>query len=94
MKKIIISAMAILLCISVLNSTETKTKTAPKKKGMISKIGDAATRGYGWQLGKEAAKSTVEGVKKAANSETATKIKEKTKSAAKKVKDKVTDGAK
>lgn len=41
-----------------------KSSTTRSKKGVISKIGDAATRGYGWGLGREAAKETVKGVKK------------------------------
>jgi hypothetical protein len=57
---------------------EKVVKSTPKKKGILSKIGDAATRGYGWQLGKEAAKETIKGVKKIANSESVKKIKYKT----------------
>lgn len=41
-----------------------RVPSARKEKGMLSKIGDAATRGYGWQLGKEAAKETIKGAKK------------------------------
>jgi hypothetical protein len=72
------------LAINILIAKETKS-TQPKKKGIVSKVGDAATRGYGWQLGKEAAKETIKGVKKAANSETAKKVKDKTIETTKKV---------
>lgn len=41
-----------------------KAKHTPaKKSGMISKIKESATRGFGWGLGREAAKETVKGVK-------------------------------
>lgn len=39
---------------------------------MVSKVKDAAARGFGWGLGREAAKETVKGVKTAVS-----KVKEK-----------------
>lgn len=51
-----------------------KAVKAPKeKKGMMSKIKDAAARGFGWGLGKEAAKATVNGIKGAVKSVTSSK---------------------
>ncbi|MBK9248651.1 MAG: hypothetical protein IPM69_11175 [Ignavibacteria bacterium] len=40
-----------------------ETKAKSKKSGTLSKIKDSATRGFGWGLGREAAKETVKGVK-------------------------------
>lgn len=93
MKNTLTISLLIFSLLFISYSKETKQKT-PKKKGVVSKIGDAATKGYGWQLGKEAAKETVKGIKKAANSETVSKLKEKTKSSTKKLKDKDSDGTK
>lgn len=42
----------------------TKVTTPKRGKSILGKIGDAATRGYGWQLGKEAARETIKGAKK------------------------------
>lgn len=59
-KSIPILLMFTLLSIPI-SAKETKSK--PKKTGTISKIKDSATRGFGWGLGREAAKETVKGVK-------------------------------
>jgi hypothetical protein len=40
------------------------TVKAPKKVGVVSKLKNAAIGGFGWGLGREAAKETVKGVKK------------------------------
>ena len=45
----------------------TKLKAPKAKRGVISKVGSAATYGFGWQLGKEAAKETIKGAKKLYN---------------------------
>ena len=53
------------------STTSTKTtKTvkeakAGKKSGVLTRVKNAAASGYGYQLGKEAAKETIKGVKKA-----------------------------
>jgi hypothetical protein len=49
---------------TVTKSKEKTSTTKTKEKGMMSKMKDAAARGYGWQLGKEAARETIKGAKK------------------------------
>ena len=68
MKKLLsIMLLACFMAISVLAAPPTKAKKAPakppKKAGVITKVKDAAARGFGWGLGREAAKETVKGVK-------------------------------
>jgi hypothetical protein len=71
MKNIITLLLLILIFSFTSFAKETKKQPAPKK-GMISKVKDAAARGFGWGLGREAAKETVKGVKTAVS-----KVKEK-----------------
>jgi hypothetical protein len=66
MKKIIVVLIILVFAIGSIDAKTTKTtktKAPPKKKSMMSKIGDAATRGFGWGLGREAAKETIKGAK-------------------------------
>ncbi|MCX6148446.1 MAG: hypothetical protein NTW25_14530 [Candidatus Kapabacteria bacterium] len=71
MKKIISLLLLALLFGFTSFAKESKKQPTPKK-GMISKVKDASARGFGWGLGREAAKETVKGIKKVA-----TKVKEK-----------------
>lgn len=63
MKHLVIILVATLLSAPIYAGNTTKKKAPPKKTGTISKIKDSATRGFGWGLGREAAKETVKGVK-------------------------------
>lgn len=48
-----------LILVLIINFTEGKPKSI-SKKGIVSKVKDAAAYGFGWQLGKEAAKATIQ----------------------------------
>ncbi|MCX6152843.1 MAG: hypothetical protein NT007_01650 [Candidatus Kapabacteria bacterium] len=45
----------------------TRTYSKPKPKSMLSKMKDAAARGFGWEMGKQAARETFRAVKRAVN---------------------------
>ena len=78
MKKIIsIVLMCFILSIPAFAKAPPKAKAPVKKKGTITKIKDAAVRGFGWGLGREAAKSTVNGIKKGYHSEPVQNAKDK-----------------
>jgi hypothetical protein len=62
-----------LLLISGIN-LEAKSRVI-KKKGIVSKVKDAAVRGFGWQLGKEGAKAVIkEGTEIAKDPKTKEKV--------------------
>ncbi len=63
MKHLVIILVAALLSAPIYAGNTTKKKAPPKKPGTLSKIKDSATRGFGWGLGREAAKETIKGVK-------------------------------
>jgi len=67
MKKLIsIILLFSLLLVSTFAQTKHVKKApvkTPKKTGVVTKVKDAAVRGYGWGLGREAAKETIKGAK-------------------------------
>lgn len=74
MKYKFIIAISLLL---ILNVSKVDCKKNITTKGTVSKVKDAATYGFGWQLGKEGAKEAIKGIKKAADSKPIKKLKSK-----------------
>lgn len=71
--KLIVVTLILAVCI---NFTDAKPKSS-SKKGIVSKVKDAAAYGFGWQLGKEGAKAAIKKGQEIANDpKTKEKVKE------------------
>jgi len=83
MRKSILSLTILILILLTLGINSQARPTTTKKKGIISKVTDAAAYGFGWQLGKEGAKEVIKKGKEIANDpktkERIKNLKEKTK---------------
>ena len=57
-KNLLIIVFSLLILLIVCPNLQSKQNNT-KKKGVVSKVKDAAAHGFGWQLGKEGAKAVI-----------------------------------